>query len=221
MRKPTGVFLRHNVNMNQNKVALFIDGENLSHYVENVIFENGYDKHEYSILNTNFAKMFAGVFKNLNIVERIYYSAKLQITPGVEKLSQLQINKQRFLKTRLEKQEYKFLIAGHVSPQVIKQDGKDKIVFKEKGVDVRIAVDLVKTAVDKNYQTVILCSSDSDLQPAIKEARSRGLNIIYLGFESQPNKGLTFTTNKTILLRSSEIIDALDKSVKLDSFKLK
>ncbi len=209
MRKPTGVFLCHNTSMSDNKVALFIDGENLRHYVENVLVENNFDKHKFSILDIDFKKMFLGALKNLNVVDKIYYSAKLQITPGVEKVSILLINRQRILKTKLEKNGYNFLIAGHVRPQVIKQNGKDKIVFKEKGVDVRIAVDLVKTAVDKTYQTIILCSSDSDLQPAIKEARARGLKIIYFGFESQPNKGLTFTTDKTILLRSSEIIDAI------------
>lgn len=211
MRKPTGVFLCHNTNMNDNKVALFIDGENLRHYVENVLIENKFDKHKYSILDIDFTKMFTGALKNFNIVSKIYYSAKLQITPGVEKVSILLINRQRILKTKLEKSGYEFLIAGHVRPQIIIQNGKNKVVFKEKGVDVRMAVDLVKAAVDKTYQTIVLCSSDSDLQPAIKEARARGLKIIYFGFESQPNKGLTFTTDKTILLRSSEIIDALVK----------
>jgi uncharacterized LabA/DUF88 family protein len=67
---------------------------------------------------------------------------------------------------------------------------------------------------------VVLCSSDSDLQPAIKEAKSRGLEIVYLGFESQPNKGLSYTTDKTILLRSSEIIGAIDKTVQLTAFNL-
>lgn len=211
MRKPTGVFLCHNTSMDNNKAALFIDGENLRHYVEKVLVENKFDKKKYSIINLDFTKMFAGALKNLNIVDKFYYSAKLQITPGVEKVSTLLIKRQRILKTKLEKSGYEFLIAGHVRPQTIKRNGKDKVVFKEKGVDVRMAVDLVKTAVDKNYQTIVLCSSDSDLQPAIKEARARGLKIIYFGFESQPNKGLTFTTDKTILLRSSEIIDALVK----------
>ncbi|MFA5828198.1 MAG: NYN domain-containing protein [Candidatus Shapirobacteria bacterium] len=206
--------------MNSNKVALFIDGENLRHYVEQVLLDGGFKKHEFSILNIDFEKMFKGALSGLNIVTKIYYSAKLQVTPETEKTSRLLVNKQRFLKTRLEKQKYQFLIAGKVRPQLIDDGNKKKIVFKEKGVDVRIAVDLVKSAFDRNFNTVVLCSSDSDLQPAIKEARSRGLEIIYLGFESMPNKGLTFTTNKTILLRSSEIINAIDKTTQLEAFDL-
>jgi uncharacterized LabA/DUF88 family protein len=199
--------------MSDSNIAIFIDGENLRHYVENVLLISGFKKYEYSILNIDFEKMFEFALKGMNITNKIYYSARLQTIPETEKISKLLISRQRFLKTRLEKQGYEFVMAGTVRPQSIEKDGKKKIIFKEKGVDVRIAVDLVKTAVDKDYKTVILCSSDSDLQPAIKEARSRGLEIIYLGFESQPNKGLTYTTNKTILLRNSEIVDAIYKLI--------
>jgi len=60
-------------------------------------------------------------------------------------------------------------------------------------------------------ETAILCSSDSDLQPAIKELRDRGVEIVYLGFETNPNRGLSYTTNRTILLRNPEVIEACPK----------
>jgi hypothetical protein len=63
--------------------------------------------------------------------------------------------------------------------------------------------------VDQILEADILCSSDSDLQPAVKEARNRGMNIVYLGFSIDPNKGLMMTTNQTILFRNPEIIDAV------------
>jgi len=94
-----------------------------------------------------------------------------------------------------------------VRPQEIRTDGKIKVIFKEKGVDVRIAVDLVANACDKSINTAILCSSDSDLQPAVKEVMSRKTEVVYLGFEINPNKGLSYTTNRTILIRNSEVIE--------------
>ena len=99
-------------------------------------------------------------------------------------------------------QGYEFVIAGNVRAQKI----DSKIVFREKGVDVKIAVDLVSLACDKKLTTAILCSSDSDLQPAIKELKERNVEVIYLGFETSPNKGLTYTTDRTILLRNSEVV---------------
>lgn len=85
---------------------------------------------------------------------------------------------------------------------------KSKIIFKEKGVDVKISVDLVIAACDKKLKTAIICSSDSDLQPVIKEIRDRGVEVIYLGFEINPNKGLMYTTDRTILIRDFEILES-------------
>ena len=87
------------------------------------------------------------------------------------------------------------------------KDGKSVLVFKEKGVDVKMAVDMVALSCDKKVSNIILASSDSDLQPAIKEVRDREVDCLYLGFENQPNKGMTFTTNKTILIRDSEVLE--------------
>jgi uncharacterized LabA/DUF88 family protein len=115
---------------------------------------------------------------------------------------------QRYLKTNLEKQGFEFLIAGNVRTQTVKVDHKTKVIFKEKGVDVKIAVDLVTMACDKKIKTAIICSSDSDLQPAIQEIRKRKVEVIYTGFKINPNKGLIYTTNKTVLFKNSEILRA-------------
>lgn len=65
---------------------------------------------------------------------------------------------------------------------------------------------MMKIACDKTADEIILASSDSDLQPAIREIRVRGISCVYLVFETQPNKGMTFTTNRTILIRNSEVV---------------
>ena len=80
--------------------------------------------------------------------------------------------------------------------------------------DVKIAIDLVIDVCDKTIRTAVLCSSDSDLQPAIKEVTKRGIEIIYLGFEINPNKGLSYTTKRTILIRNSEVLDAYKQSAR-------
>ena len=192
---------------------LFIDGENLRHYIEDVLKENRHkDK---TISDIELPKLLNNVLKGLKINDRTFYSAKLHIYQGypkyIEKSKDL-IRKQRILKTKLEKNGFEFVISGHVRAFRVKVDGKEVVVFKEKGVDVRIAVDLVSNACDKKVDTVVLCSSDSDLQPAVKEARARGLKIIYLGFEINPNKGLMYTTNRSIIIRNSEILEALIRS---------
>jgi len=54
--------------------------------------------------------------------------------------------------------------------------------WKEKGVDVKIAVDILTLARDDSCQSIILLSSDSDLLPAIKKAQEVGKPIEYVGF---------------------------------------
>lgn len=103
----------------------------------------------------------------------------------------------------MEKEGYEFVIAGNVRLQ-----GK---IFREKGVDVRIAVDMVSSAFGKEVSKIVLCSSDSDMQPVVKVVKDLGIEIVYLGFEATHNKGLTYTTDKTILFRNSEIVDSFAK----------
>jgi len=193
------------------KTILYIDGENIRHYLKTVLLNNGIKEKNLNLENFNLQKLFKNPLKGIKISQKRYYSAKLRLYPQYKQTldkSKKLILKQRIQKTSLEKQGFQFVIGGNVRPQKVRMDGKTKIVFREKGVDVQIAIDIATNACDKIVKTAILCSSDSDLQPAVKEARLRKVEVIYLGFETSPNKGLSYTTNRTILIRNSEILDA-------------
>ena len=64
--------------------------------------------------------------------------------------------------------------------------GVKEIVFRrtrEKGIDVKLATDLVVAAVDNQYDTAVVVSSDSDLIPAIDWIRKRqNKKVEYIGF---------------------------------------
>lgn len=185
---------------------LFIDGENFLYKVEAALQESGVSKDKIDINNIDLSSLIKEVLKEYKISKKTFYSAKLRMFEETKAKSRTLIDKQRILKQNLEKQGFEFLIAGNVRPQAVKVDGKTTYVFKEKGVDVKIAVDLVRLSCDKKMDTAILCSSDSDLQPAIAELKQRGVKIVYLGFEISPNKGLIYTCDKTILFRNREVL---------------
>lgn len=63
-------------------------------------------------------------------------------------------------------------------------------VFHEKGVDVKIAVDLLVGAYDNLYDVAILISSDSDLVPVIKKVKQLGKKLGYVGFKHRPSFAL-------------------------------
>lgn len=187
------------------KSIMFIDGENFLHKIEEVLEESKIDKSKIDLASIKMNKLFSESLKRFGITRKIFYVAKLHIYPETKKKSEELIKFQRKLRNNLINQDYEFVIAGNVRAQKV---GK-KVVFREKGVDVKIAVDLVSFSCNKELQTAILCSSDSDLQPAIAELKKRKIEVVYLGFETNPNKGLTYTADRTILLRNHEVLAAL------------
>ncbi|MEK7651048.1 MAG: NYN domain-containing protein [Patescibacteria group bacterium] len=186
--------------------VLLIDGENFKRKMKSVFLSYGRKEpiwHEY-----DFKGIFGKVLYGVNIDRKIFYFGRIKEDPATLKKSQELIQEQRLLKTHLERQEFEVEFAGRVRGQL--GDGflgKKIKIFKEKGVDVKIAVDMVTWSCDKKVNNIILASSDSDLQPAIKEVKNRGVYCIYLGFSLDPNKGLTASTNKTFLIRDSEIFE--------------
>ena len=164
--------------------------------------------HEY-----DFRGLFDKVLSGIGIDKTIFYFAKIKEHEDTKKKSKELIEEQRLLKTSLEKQKFQVVLSGRVRGQW--EDGifgKKILVFKEKGVDVRIAVDMVSWACDKKVKEIVLASSDSDLQPAINEVKNRSVSCVYLGFETQVNKGLSYNTHRTILIRNSEVLEFNKKS---------
>ncbi len=185
---------------------LFVDGENFKGKMRFVFKEAGRGKpiwHEY-----DFKGLLDKVLAGMELQRKVFYFARIKEHEDSKEKSRQLIEEQRLLKTHLERQGFEVILSGRVRGQMEDGDGGKKVlVFREKGVDVRIAVDMVSVACDKRAEEIILGSSDSDLQPAINETKTRGVKCAYLGFEAQPNKGLSYTTGRTILIRDSEVVE--------------
>ena len=192
-----------------NNVVLFVDGENFLNKISDVLKKENVKVKKGGLSKINFNFLLKSVLSKYKIKRKIFYAAKLHLHPKTKEKSAELILFQRSLKTNLQKQGFEFMLAGNVRGQEVVVSEKTKIIFREKGVDVKIAVDLVSMSADKVIDTAILCSSDSDLQPAVDEVKKRGVEIIYLGFGFQPNKGLMYTTDATVLFRDEEILKAL------------
>lgn len=57
--------------------------------------------------------------------------------------------------------------------------------FEQKGVDMRIGLDIANFSAKKSADRLILISGDTDCLPAMKHARINGLQIILVTFEKQ------------------------------------
>ncbi|MEK7503782.1 MAG: NYN domain-containing protein [Patescibacteria group bacterium] len=194
------------------ETILFIDGRNFIDKISSVLNQNNGKDVDFSIYN--FKGLIDKVLSGINIDKKIFYLGKLMKHPETIKKSEELVEKQRKLKTHLEEQGFEVVIAGRVRGHIEKCiKGHETLTFREKGVDVKIAVDMIVSACDEGLKTAIIGSSDSDLQPAIRELQERKVERIYLGFESNPNKGLTFTTNRTVLIRNSEVFEFAGKTL--------
>ncbi len=193
--------------------VLLIDGQNFKSKIKTALKEEKQaipEWHEF-----NFRLLLEKALQGIKLESSVFYFARIKQHPQTQEKSKELIEKQRLLKTHLETQGFKVKLSGRVRAHMEDIASKKQLlVFKEKGVDVQMAVDMIslacgKTVNNKKIDTVVLGSSDSDLQPAIKEGKERGLKCIYLGFESNQNKGLSYTTDRTILIRNSEIVESL------------
>lgn len=187
------------------ETVLLIDGENFKGKIKTVFEKANLSRPAW--YTYNFAGLLSNALKGIEIDRVIFYFARIKEHPDSIEKSKALIEEQRLLKTHLEQQGYEVVMTGRVRGHEELHFGKKTLVFKEKGVDVKIAVDMVSLSCDGKVKEIILGSSDSDLQPAIHEIRKRSVSCVYLGFEAQPNKGLSYTTNRTILLRDSEVLE--------------
>ncbi len=193
---------------------LFIDGRNFISKIESVLNPEKKEGKEVNFSIYNFRGLLNRVLAGISIDKKIFYIGRLAKHEKTKEKSAELIQKQRELKKHLEGQGFEVIYAGRVrGHEESCPKGHKFLTFKEKGVDVRIAVDMITLAHNKKLKVAIIGSSDSDLQPAIKELKDEEVEQIYLGFEISPNKGLTYTTNRTVLIRNSEVAEFVGKTL--------
>lgn len=171
------------------RVAVYVDGSNFYHKLRDIEIKNityfGY---------ADFSRYLSGKRK---IVAKRYYVGVIRAKDGGKKSKEMQKSQVRLFNHLRSKKEQFSIQRGYL----MKNDG----TFHEKGVDVKIAVDILVGAYEDMYDTAILISSDTDLIPAIEKARSLGKNIEYIGFSHKPSYGLIKHASKTKLLDVDDV----------------
>jgi len=73
--------------------------------------------------------------------------------------------------------------------------------LREKGIDVKLATDLIVGAIDNKYDTAVIVSSDTDLVPAIDWIRNRmKKRVEYVGFSIPDEIDPSKSTNPSLSL---------------------
>ena len=112
-------------------------------------------------------------------------------------------------KQRTKKKSFPKCPACHGEAQNCVSCGADMRGTEEKGVDTRIATDIVSLAWEGAFDIAVLVSSDQDFVPAAEYLQSKGIKVIHGGF---PPKGM---------LLKQKCWGAIDITTHMDDFKLK
>lgn len=177
------------------RAFVFIDGNNFYFRLKDLA--SGI-KEKHSLLDFD----YQGFAKNLVSAENLaldvrYYIGAIKRQKRNEKSEKMYADQQKLI-AKLQQKKIA-VILGHL----IQHPDKS---FHEKGVDVRIAVEMIRFAREDKYDTAFLLSSDTDLVPAVEEVQSLGKKVVYVGTAKSQSFGLTKQANDTILLRPENIM---------------
>lgn len=171
------------------KVIIFMDGSNFYHRLRDKELDyKNLSKFKYKAL-----AQWLG--QDRKIIECIYYIGLVRKEIGNKKSEELVQNQQRLFSHL--KQEGWVIQTGYMM-----KHGRD---YKEKGVDVRLALDILDKAYQGEYDTAIIVSSDTDLIPAIEKAKKLGKKIEYIGFSHRPSYGILNNATTSRLLTDYEL----------------
>ncbi len=177
---------------NKIKVAVYIDGNNLYHKLKDLKIENT-TEFDYR----GFSDFLA---RGREIISYRYYVGAVKAKEGNKKAEKMRSEQQKLF-NNLKTQGF-CIKRGYL----MENNGK----FHEKGVDVKIAIDMLIGAYEKRYDVAIIISSDTDLIPAIKHIKYLKKEIEYIGFSHSPSFGL----QKNVTLSRLLIRDDVEKFIK-------
>ena len=174
------------------KVAVFIDGSNFYFKVRGLTpKKTNFLLFDYKGL----IKELAGVGPDVQIVHAGYYVGVVRAKGKSAKAQDLRAHQQQLF------DQLRVQGLSVVTGFLMEHDGK----YYEKGVDVRIAVDIVSGAFEKQYDEAVLISSDTDLLPAVIKAQASGRAVHYVGFSHQPSLAMISRCATARLLTEKDI----------------
>ena len=133
-----------------------------------------------------------------------YYVGAVSRKAHEEKAEQMYANQQKLI-AKLSRQDIQVILGT-----LIKHPDKS---FHEKGVDVRLAVEMIRFARQDKYDIAYLLSSDTDLVAAVEEVQSFGKTLQYIGIAKGQSFGLTKVANDVRLLRPEDIQQFFPKTL--------
>jgi uncharacterized LabA/DUF88 family protein len=195
------------------KTVVYIDGQNFLYKAADVLISAEKITDKQDLHAFSFRTLLEDLLEEQGIEIR-FYGTKLKrykTPPHIAEKSTKMVDSQRRLRNCLNAQRIIFVESGKLKLRdgdKCKDCNKQDPHFQEKGVDVKIAVDMINDAHNDEIQRFVLVSSDTDLLPAIQTVLDKDKEVIYIGFSDKLTKAIVATATETQIIRDSEIITA-------------
>jgi uncharacterized LabA/DUF88 family protein len=196
-------------------MQIFIDGENLRHRLVNVLYQEKLIHDRDDMFQVDIRGLVVGALGQTP--ESIsYYTTRIK-QPKFEipelltnKIKNIQASHRRWI-AMLTNQHIRVVKAGNLKvheSNACYHCGRRTMVLQEKGVDVRLAAEVVMAAVHDNVQDIVVMSSDTDMITAFNIARRSGAGITYFGFAEEISQALVKATDSVLTYDRQHIINA-------------
>lgn len=197
-------------------MIVYLDGENVVHQLMDVLRRSGRMQTRDDLLHVNLVELIHQLIGHPADFQIKYYTTTLQLVTtdeDLEKRSGDMIAWTALWTNHLKDQGIEVVKAGKLRARegiICKNCGHQETVFREKGVDVRLAVDLVVDS--ETDKTLVVWSSDADLLPAIQVAKSRGARVKNLARKDALNWALARQCGEWQTFPDGQLIKLFDKA---------
>ncbi|NMC70754.1 MAG: NYN domain-containing protein [Myxococcales bacterium] len=168
------------------RVEVFIDGGNLYRSVKDAYgIAGGYDLHR--LVKLICRQRHGG--RSMRLQRIFYFTAQVPQSFG-----ETYERQRRFLEAIKRVRGVPLVVRlGHL------QRDRDTAAYREKGVDVRIGVELLGRAYERAYELAVLVSRDGDLAPAVDWVRqTNACRVLYASVPWEPAWALSNSCNGNI-----------------------
>lgn len=200
-------------NQYNSSAIVFIDGENLIYQLIDILVRNKLIKQRADLQKIDIISLFAKAVKdNIKPIQVRYYGTKLHevddLGEEVHEQSKVMLQHRKDWDKWLKIQHIEFITAGNLKAR----KRGDQVVFQEKGVDVRIAVDMVQSAYENKNLHFVIISNDSDIIPALRIVKEQKHMITYVGMRGNLNKAIKGNVDKVVSYSKEDIINSFKRT---------
>ncbi|MBR3257030.1 NYN domain-containing protein [Candidatus Saccharibacteria bacterium] len=194
--------------------VVYIDGQNFLYKVAEILQNANLISDKQDLVSIDIKSLLSNLADDSSEIR--YYGVKRICHNGKygkeisDKAIRFSDSLRRF-KNYLAQNNIKYIPKGSLKVRITdecKNCGYIDYKFQEKGVDVGLAVDLVRDALENSIKHIILLSSDTDLLPALQIIKEKHVKLSYIAFKNQATISLAKIADQVLYLEKQQIIDA-------------